>query len=65
MNTLDVNPGDHPVLLAEAAGLSPRVATTQREEIAETLFEGLGVPALCQFSSPLLAMLSTGRTTGE
>lgn len=61
---LRADPGMHPVLVAEAAGVPAGVSASQREEVAEIMFEGFGVPSLCTASSPLLALLSLGEATG-
>ena len=42
-----------------------REGAGQREEVAEVMFEALGVPTLCLAAAPLLALLSTGQTTGN
>src|SRR5512147_3008679 len=58
--TLGVDPREHPVLLTESA-LGRR---ENREAIARTMFERLGVPALYLARRAVLALHATGRATG-
>ena len=51
---------EHPVLLSEPL-LNPY---TNREKIAYSLFDNLGVPALFFASQPILSLLSTSSTSG-
>ena len=60
---LDLNPEEitqHPVLVTEPL-LNPY---TNREKIANTLFDDLGIPALFFASQPILSLFSTSSTTG-
>ena len=60
---LNLNPDEiaqHPVLITEPL-LNPY---TNREKIANILFDDLGVPALFFASQPILSLFSTSSTTG-
>lgn len=57
---LKVNSEDHPVLLTESA-LNPR---RQREKAAEIFFDSFNCPAIFVSAQPILALYSSGRTTG-
>ncbi|XP_026192052.1 alpha-centractin [Cyclospora cayetanensis] len=57
---LKVNSEEHPVLLTESV-LNPR---RQREKAAEIFFESFNSPALFVSAQPILALYSSGRTTG-
>ncbi|CDJ38972.1 actin, putative [Eimeria tenella] len=59
-SNLNVNSEEHPVLLTESA-LNPR---RQREKAAEIFFETFNSPALFFSAQPILALYSSGRTTG-
>jgi len=58
LNTEEI--GQHPVLVTEPL-LNPY---TNRERIATTLFDNLGVPALFFASQPILSLFSTSNTSG-
>ncbi|CAI5463437.1 unnamed protein product [Closterium sp. Yama58-4] len=59
--TLDVTfPDEHPVLLTEAASNSEG----SREKLAEIMFETLNFPAMYVAIQSVLALYSSGRTTG-
>lgn len=60
VNTLGVNPEDHAVLLTESC-LSPRI---QREKTAEYFFDIFNSPAIFVAHQSILALYSSGRTTG-
>eukprot|EP00435_Cladocopium_sp_Y103_P019634 s1994_g4.t1 len=57
---LRVNPAEHPVLLTEPA-LNP---AANREKLIHTMFETFGVERCALFLQPVLALYSSGRTTG-
>ena len=60
---LDINEQkikDHPILISEPL----HNQDSNREKIAEILFEKIGVPALIFGSQPLLSLFSTAYTTG-
>ncbi|KAH7696561.1 Actr1a-prov protein [Aphelenchoides avenae] len=57
---LRIAPEEHPVLLTEA----PLNPNSNREKAAEIFFETLNVPALYIQMQAVLALYSTGRTTG-
>lgn len=60
IRALSVAPDDHPVLMAE----TPDTTRLDREKVATAMFEGLNVPALVCANSAVLALFSTGRSTG-
>ncbi|KAF8363750.1 arp-1, partial [Pristionchus pacificus] len=57
---LNISPEEHPVLLTEA----PLNPMSNREKAAEIFFEQFNVPALHVQMQAVLALYSTGRTTG-
>jgi actin-related protein len=57
---LKVDPDQHPVLLTEAA-LNPR---ENREKMVEIFFEEFKVPGFYVYTQAVLALYSSGRTTG-
>ncbi|EPR63540.1 actin-related protein ARP1 [Toxoplasma gondii TgCatPRC2] len=57
---MKINSEEHPVLLTESA-LNPR---KQREKAAEIFFETFNSPAMFVSAQPILALYSSGRTTG-
>lgn len=57
---LKVLPGDQPVLMAD----SPSCPSTNREKLAEVLFESFGVPALHMANTAFLSLCAYGRVTG-
>ena len=59
-NRLCVDPSEHPVLLTEPL-LNPKAL---RERMTKTMFQEVGVPALYIYNGPMLALISTGRTSG-
>ncbi|KAK2949120.1 putative Actin [Blattamonas nauphoetae] len=58
--TLHTNPESHPVLLSENARNPPR----EREMMTEIMFETFRVPELYTQTQSVLALYSTGKTTG-
>ncbi len=59
-NDLRVNPAEHPVLLTEP----PLNALSNREKMAELMFETFNVPALYISMQAVLSLYASGRTTG-
>lgn len=57
---LKVPPEEHPMLMSD----SPSCPTTNREKMAEVLFEGFAVPALYVANTGFLSLCSCGRVTG-
>ncbi|XP_043968130.1 actin-like [Gambusia affinis] len=57
---LQVDPGEHPLLLSVAAG-TPKPC---REKMTQILFEALDVPALFLANQSVLSLYASGRTTG-
>lgn len=57
---LHVDPAEHPVLLTEPA-LNPKA---NREKLIHSMFETFGVKRCSLFLQPVLALYSSGRTTG-
>ncbi len=57
---LGVTPGDHPVLLTEAAGNPP----ANREKMAEVMFEKFDLKACYIADQVILPLYASGRTTG-
>jgi len=57
---LNVDPADHPVLMTEASLFSE----SNRENIAQLIFETYAVPSLYLCNPAVLSLYSTGRTTG-
>nr|QGN00894.1 ActL3 [Drosophila ambigua] len=59
-NELRISPTDYPLLLTEA----PRTTMRQREKATQIMFETLEVPAMYVASQQVLALYSSGRSTG-
>lgn len=59
-NQLQVNPEEHPVLLTEA-NCNLR---SNREEMAQIMFEAFNIPAFHVANQPTLALFGSGRLTG-
>eukprot|EP00669_Euglena_mutabilis_P001341 TRINITY_DN11675_c0_g1_i1.p1 TRINITY_DN11675_c0_g1~~TRINITY_DN11675_c0_g1_i1.p1 ORF type:complete len:254 (+),score=45.95 TRINITY_DN11675_c0_g1_i1:188-949(+) len=59
-NELKAEPENHSVILTEA----PLCPTKEREKAAEVLFEAFRIPALYIAATSVLALYSSGRTTG-
>ena len=59
-NDLRVNPADHPVLLTEP----PMNPETNKQKMAEILFETFNVPAFYVSMQAVLSLYASGRTTG-
>ncbi|KYO44615.1 hypothetical protein Y1Q_0004695 [Alligator mississippiensis] len=57
---LRVPPEEHPVIMTD----SPSCPTTNREKMAEVLFEAFGIPAFYVANTGLLSLCSHGRVTG-
>lgn len=57
---LQVPPEGHPIMMSEP----PHYTRQEREKTAETLFETFNFPAMYMANQAVLAMYSTGRTTG-
>lgn len=57
---LRVSTEDHPLLMSD----SPSCPTTNREKMAEVLFEGFGIPALNVSNTGFLSLCSCGKVTG-
>jgi len=55
-----VAPEEHPLVMTEA----PMNPVTNREMMAQVLFETFGVPALYVASAPVLSLYAAGRSTG-
>ena len=59
-NDLRVNPTDHPVLLTEP----PLNKNTNKEKMAELMFDTFNVPAMYISMQAILSLYASGRTTG-
>ncbi|MGQ4915774.1 MAG: actin, cytoplasmic 2 [Candidatus Asgardarchaeia archaeon] len=59
-NDLKVDPSQHPVLLTEP----PMNPVSNREKMAEIMFETFGVPAIYVSMQAVLSLYASGRTTG-
>ncbi|MCH8909045.1 MAG: actin family protein [Candidatus Heimdallarchaeota archaeon] len=59
-NDMRVNPAEHPVLLTEP----PMNNITNREKMAELMFETFNVPAMYISMQAVLSLYASGRTTG-
>lgn len=59
-NELRILPENHPILLTE----SPQNPRSNREKMAEIMFESFGVPALYISIQAVLSLYASGRTTG-
>ena len=59
-NDLRVNPAEHPILLTEP----PLNARSNREKMAELMFETFNVPAIYISMQAVLSLYASGRTTG-
>nr|QGN00893.1 ActL3 [Drosophila azteca] len=57
---LGISPTEHPILLMEAA----RTTTASREKATQIMFETLEVPALYVANQQVMALYSSGRSTG-
>jgi len=57
---LNVSPKENPIFIADTP-LTPR---SDREKMAEILFEEIETPYLCMYNQAVLSLFSFGRTTG-